>query len=291
VEEMIYKLLTWPVMIYLLIITFAFFMPERWFEYQRRKKAKRRQQAGLPADNLMNVTETLSQTRFQAQIQSLVFILAVIVAPFMIGVFLLGENQEELRQGLALAFVGMLVWSLTTGTDVAKAFLSGLSFRTLVAFRKPIQVGDRVTLQQYSGKVLSIGTFFVMLQTENDDLISIPTHSLWSSVLISANAGERYSLCVMEFYLAPFATQTQRQQAEDIIWDAIQASPYLEISQPMQIYMSQSPQMLQLTAKAYVASTYNEFLFKSDVTTAFLNHAAEKGLPLSIMKKISEVKS
>ncbi len=282
-EEMINKLLTWPVMIYLLIITFAFFVPEMWFQHQCRKKAKRRQLAGLPADNLMNVTETLSQTRFEAQVQSLVFILAVIVAPFMIGMFLLGDdsNRKEQRDGLALAFAGMLIWSLTTGTDVAKAFLGGLSFRTLVAFRKPIQVGDRVTLQEHSGKVLSIGTFFVMLQTENDDLVSIPTHGLWSSVLISANAGERYSLCVMDFYLASFATQAQRQQAEDIIWDAIQASPYLEVSQPMQIYMSQMPLAIQLTAKAYVASTYNESLFKSDVTTAFLNHAAENDLPLS----------
>jgi hypothetical protein len=89
----------------------------------------------------------------------------------------------------------------------------------------------------------------------------------------------------MDFYLASFATQAQRQQAEDIIWDAIQASPYLEVSQPMQIYMSQMPLAIQLTAKAYVASTYNEFLFKSDVTTAFLNHAAENDLPLSHFQK------
>lgn len=279
------ELLSWPVILYLTIVVLAFFVPEKWFQRQRRKIAQQRQKAGLPPDSIMNAAEKLSQIRFEAKTQSVVFILAVIVTPLVIATLIpyidSQPDHHSSKQALALAFLGMLIWSLTTGTDVAKAFLGGLSFKTLVAFSKPIQVGDRVKLQNYSGKVLSIGTFFVTLQTGSDDLVSIPTRDLWSSVLVSVNAGERSSLCVMEFYLGQMANQEQRQQAEDIIWDAIQASPYFEISKPMQIYLSQVPGALKLTAKAYVASTYNEGLFSSDVNTAFLNGASEKGLPLA----------
>ena len=70
--------------------------------------------------------------------------------------------------------------------------------------------------------------------TNNDDQISIPTHTLWSEVLTSANGGDRSSLCVMNFYLASFISASQRQAAEDAIWNAIQSSVYYEPSKPMQ---------------------------------------------------------
>lgn len=145
----------------------------------------------------------------------------------------------------------------------------------------PLQIGDRVTLKGHSGKVIRIGTFFVTLQTLDDDLVSIPTRELWSEVLVSANAGARSSLCVMPFYLAPFVSKPQRQRAEDTIWDSMQASPYCETARPMQIYLSQTPDAICLTAKAYVTSTYDEPLFKSDVTRAFLDLASSKGIPLA----------
>ena len=287
IVDTLQKLLNWPVLIYFLIIVAAFFLPEFWFGKRRQRIARQRQQAGLPSDRIVSTADTLSQVQFEVRFQSMFFVLAVIVSPMLIvfvTVEILGLD-EKITEGLGLAFVGMFLWSLTQGTDVAKAFLGGLSFRTLIAFRRPFQVGDRVTLKGHSGKVLSIGTFFVMLQTPNDDLVSIPTRDLWVEVLVSANAGNRSSLCVMEFFLASFATRNERQQAEDIIWEAIQTSPYFEVSKPLQIYLSQTREAIVLTAKAYVASTYNEFLFKSDVTQAFLNYAIEHQLPLATRQR------
>lgn len=74
-------------------------------------------------------------------------------------------------------------------------------------------------------------------------------------------------------------TAAQRRDAEDIIWDAIQASTYYEPNKPMRIYISQAPTTVTLTAKAYVTSTYMEPLFASDISRAFLDAAAEKGIP------------
>ncbi len=248
---------------------------------QRQQIQQNRAQQGLPSDILLNHSERLSDIRNETLLQSSVLLVSIIVTPFLIMLIFGGFMSGEARNGLAVIFLGLLGWMLFNGTDVAKSFLGGLAFNTLLAFKHPIQVGDRVTLKGHGGKVLEVGLFFVKLQTPNDDLISIPTRDLWSEVLVSANAGERYSLCVMEFYLAPFCTQAQRQAAEDTIWEAIQASPYFEPNQPMQIFLAQQPDAIRLTAKAYVASTYNEPLFTSDVIRAFLEFADQAHIPLA----------
>ena len=182
---------------------------------------------------------------------------------------------------MGIAFLLLLSWILSNGTDIVKAFMGGLAFKTIAAFKQPFQVGDRITLKGVSGKVISFNTFFVVLQTFSDDQISVPTHTLWSEVVSSANAGHRSSLCVMNFYLASFINAQQRQKAEDAVWNAIQASVYYEPSKPMQIYLTQTPDVIKITAKAYVASTYNESLFRSDVTRAFLDVVSQAKIPLA----------
>jgi hypothetical protein len=84
-----------------------------------------------------------------------------------------------------------------------------------------------------------------------------------------------------DFYLAPFVSAGQRQLVEDTIWEAIQASSYFEPAKPVQRYLAQNPDSIQLTAKAYVASTYNDPLFKSDVTRLVLDFTSKKGIALA----------
>ena len=240
------------------------------------KIRRKRKNAGLPEGILINHAEKLASRRIDALVQSGLLLASILITPFV----LVGITKSA-QSGLAIAFLVLLGWILFNGTDVIKAFLGGLAFKTIAAFKQPFQIGDRVTLKGIGGKVISFDTFFVMLQTLNDDLISIPTHTLWSEDLSSANAGDRSSLCVMNFYLASFVDAEQRQKAEDAIWDAIQASVYYEPSKPMQIYLTQTPEAIQLTAKAYVASTYNEPLFTSDVTRAFLDFVSQEKIALS----------
>ncbi len=68
-------------------------------------------------------------------------------------------------------FLVILLWLIIQGTDVAKAFLGGLAFKTLVAFQDAIQVGNRMTLcigfKEYEGQVVHIGTFYVTLRRAN----------------------------------------------------------------------------------------------------------------------------
>lgn len=150
---------------------------------------------GLPEALLMGTSERLIERRQEAFLESAWLVITILVVPFVLIQFAAEEDQK----GIALAFAILLLWVILNGTEVAKAFLSGLAFKTLVAFRTPFQVGDRVTLKGIGGKVVRFNTFFVTLQTADDDQISIPTSSLWSEVLSSANAGEHASLCVLNF--------------------------------------------------------------------------------------------
>jgi hypothetical protein len=255
----------------------------------RQRKAQRvaaaRRAQSLPDTVMMDHADNLAEQRRDALNASAILMLTLVITPFILialASYLAPETDATAtqEQGLALVFATLMVWLLVSGTDIAKATLGGLALKTLAAFKLPFQLGDRVTLRGVSGKVVGFDSFFVKLQTVNDDLISIPTHSLWNEVLSSANAGQRCSLCVMNFYLSPKVDQTGRQGAEDAIWDAIQASSFFEPSQPLQIYLTQHPWAIRLTAKAYVASTYNEALFTSDVTQAFLDYAAKAKLAL-----------
>ena len=269
----------WQVGVYLLLVVGTQVLVPMYFGLQRKSMARRRAEAGLPDGVMLNTAERLSQVRWESGLQSGLLLIAIFLVP--VALIALTTPPPEVEGGLFAIFVAILVWLLLQGTDVGKAFLGGLAFKTLVAFQHSIQVGDRVTLKGHGGKVIKIGVFFVTLQTPDDDLINIPTRELWSDVLSSANAGERSSLCVINFYLTPFATQAQRQGAEDAIWDALQASTFCETAKPMQIFLAQEPNAIHLTAKAYVSSTYNTPLFMSDVTRAFLDYAANTGTPLA----------
>lgn len=303
ISELANALIDPKILIYILIIISSQFL--LWYlSYNKRQRiAKRRKEQGLPKDIVINKSELLEDIRRESIWESVVLVATILFLPFIIigviciykelpsgvtGIYTWSDKfyymVTEEGRGLVITFVGLLVWLLFSGTDVAKGFLGGLGFKTLMAFKNPFQVGDRVTLKGIGGKVISISTFYVKLQTPNDDLVSIPTSGLWSEVLTSANAGARSSLCVMDFFLAPFVTTEELQRSEDTIWDAIQASPYLEVSNPMQIFFSQNSNSIQLTAKAYVASTYNEALFKSEVTKAFLNFTAEHKIPLASLR-------
>lgn len=271
------------VAIYLAVVVLLPLIPP-WIAGQRRKAVEERRAAqGLPSPPLVSAAARLAEIKRDATLQAFLLIATIVVTPFVLA--LVAEVQttdaSEEKQGLAITFAGLILWLLLQGTDVARGFLGGLAFKTLAAYKSPIQVGDRVTLKGIGGTVTDLGVFYVTLVTPDDDQVSIPTSSLWSDVLISANAGDRASLSVMRFYLSPRTPADKRDAAENAIWDSIQASPYLDSSRPMQIFYAQEPGHICLTAKAYVASTYHDPIFSSEVTRAFLEFAAQEGVELA----------
>ncbi len=254
-----------------------------WYRYYQTKKIKeRRHNLGLPEDILVNQSKKLTELRKESIIQALVLILPLVFLPLVLTVISLLPGMPQIpAKGLLFTFLVFLGWLAFSGTDLAKATIGGIAFRTVMSLSNTVQVGDRVTINGQSGKLIDVGIFYLTLNTLDDDKICLPTNSLWGAPLVSANDGDRSSLCVIPFYLAPSTSSEKLQAAENAIWDAIQASNYFEPTKPMQIYYMQHPFYIELTAKSYVASTYNEPLFRSEITRSFLNFADKNKITLA----------
>lgn len=280
---------------YVAMIWLAHWLPEHLAKKKRDKRRAKRLEAGLPEDQILNPARALEQVGKEARVSALAVVGALgfypIIAILTVGLVLArldptGEwgvahlGTDAPVTTLAFAFLLVMSWVLVTATDLVRVFIGGLAFRALVGWEGNIRVGDRLTLKGHTGRVVSIDTFYLVLATADDDTINIPTSSLLGEKLVSINGGDRTSLCSMCFYLHPEVSAQKRQEAEDVIWESIQASPYFECQKPLQILLSQKERCVCLTAKAYVNVTYDEPLFVSDVTRAFLDHAARCDIPL-----------
>ncbi len=270
-----------------------------YLRHRRRKEATitaNRAAQGLPPQTIVNQSVKLEELKSQARKETWVLILPIVFLPFVMAGLEFAMNAcifdpdpgcstTEVAihsgNGLLFTFFIFMLWLMFTGTDLAKAAIGGIAFRTVMVFGNTFQVGDRITINGNSGKLIDIGVFYLTLVTLDDDKICLPTSSLWGTSLTSANDGERSSLVVIPFYLSPTVTSKQMQDAEDAIWDAIQASNYFEPTKNKQIFYSQEQSFIQLTVKAYVASTYNEPLFRSDITRRFLHFAKKNNILLA----------
>jgi len=244
------------------------------------KRTARRKAAGLEGGTLVDPAAQLEWFRTWAS-RRLTALLGIGIL-FPIAVVSIGKlvGYED-TDGLLLAFIVVIVFGLWNATDVTRSWLGGVAFTSLLAGRRSFQLGDRVVLKGYGGKVIEIDPWYVKLQTPDDDLVSIPTASLWHETLVSANAGDRASLVLIELRLAPEVDKESRRKAEGFLLDAIHASPYLDPSKPIEILVEQTGPAVVLRGKAYVGSTYHEFSMRSDVSKAFLDYAADEGIPLA----------
>ena len=268
------------IMAYLGLLVFGQWAVTSLKRASQKARADRRKKAGLTDETLADPASQLKRFRSWT-FRHLMALLALGVGFPIVVLILEGLGVLESTDGLLVAFVTVMVFAVWGSTDVAKSWLGGVAFQTLVAARRPFQIGDRVSLKGHSGKVISIDAWHIQLQTADDDLVSIPTASLWGETLVSANAGDRSSLVVIELHLDPDIDKGQRREAEDFLWDAISASSYLDPSKPMQIFLEQTRTSIVLRGKAYVGSTYLEAMMRSDVTSAFLDYAADECIPLA----------
>ncbi len=257
------------------------YISKRW----NKKIMRRRLDAGLDENILQNPETVLKHQRKQTITELLVFIILACSLPCFIILFLNcapssitkplipnGSTIPAEIDKINIAFVTLLLWTLVSGTTIAKNFLGGLAFRAVSILSNTIQVGDRITVLDYHGVVRDIGIFYTRIETFDQDLISIPSSELLSATISSTNDGCRSSLCVIKFHLDSQNCPDKRQKAEDIIWESIQSSVLFDFAHPLKILHSQTPISIIITAKVHVASTYDEPEFKSEITKRVLNN-------------------
>ncbi|MEL6465645.1 MAG: mechanosensitive ion channel family protein [Pseudomonadota bacterium] len=248
-----------------------FAIGQRLFSQRRLQK---RLASGLPADELIVTASKLKALRWATGVQMLLFACAVVGVPLLF-ILVTGERHA------AVVFVALLAMISIQVPEPIKYSVGGLAFKSLVAANAPFQIGDRVCLRGIKGRVTGVGMFYITLQTPDDDKVSIPTYALWTETLSSTNAGDMGSLSVATVYLSPRCEAACLSKAEGALAEAIHASPYLDISRPVDILVGQTSTAITITAKAYVASTYDEPHFVSDTLRAFLKSANEYGIQLA----------
>lgn len=254
-------------------------------QLKRKQKdliAIQRRTRGLPNGILLNRPERLAALRQRAFLESALLLLTIVGLPFLLSIAISllegAESSGRERLGLMLAFVGLLMTMLWSAKGPLLAFVGGLAFKTFATFAVPFEIGDRVTIRGFSGKVISLSTFLFELETPRGERVSLPTYLLWNEMVVSE--GDRATQCEINLYLSLCASAHQRRVAESFLQELIQSSTYLEPSKPVQIYFTAGLSATHLTAVAYAVSAEHARSLSNEITKEFLSFSQKEQIAL-----------
>lgn len=146
--------------------------------------------------------------------------------------------------------------------DVFADFVGGV----VVAFERPYQVGDKITLGNYYGEVIDIGLRATKLVTPDDDTVTVPNSLIFNESVASSNYGDPEMMVVIDLYIA---SESDVKAAMKILRETVVSSRYVYISKssPIILLHKSLPFYTRLRAKAYVNDLRDEFEFESDIHT------------------------
>jgi len=168
--------------------------------------------------------------------------------------------QPSLSQ--LIAFSGLFGAALGFGLkDIFADIIGGI----VIAFERPYQIGDKISVLGAYGEVKDIGLRSTRIITPDDSSVSIPNFSIFNEATASANAGKTEMMVVIDLFID---AQSEAGSAMDILRDAVVTSKYVYISssRPYTILIDDFPFYKRIRAKAYVNDLRSEFEFRSEVT-------------------------
>jgi len=238
----------------------------------------RRKKETLPGEFIENPYDYIKNNQYFLYLQLLIFFLLTIVIPFNL---IIGMDDSGKKNFLLIILLSSILWFIISGTNLFKTVASGFAFKNFFILKKTVQIGDTIKIDTVTGKIVNIDSFYVTLQTVDEDQVNFSSANLWGKNWVLIGGKNKGEISVINFYIGTTVSTEQLQQSENFLWNAMQASVYLDFTKPMQVYWEQKPYYIQLTARAYVTSPNIELLFKSDVTRLFLDNVLEKKIPLA----------
>ncbi|MFB6116936.1 mechanosensitive ion channel family protein [Halosegnis sp.] len=184
------------------------------------------------------------------------------VAGYVILVPVLGVSSTQL-----LAISGLLAAALGFGLrDLFAGVIGGL----VIITEQPYRVGDKVTIGDHYGEVVSIGLRSTTLRTPDDTAVTVPNGTLFTANVANANDGSPEMMVVVEVDIAP---EADLGRARTILEEAIVTSRYVFVDDdhPVAVLVDDETYYRTLRGKAYVADLRDEFAFASDVTERALD--------------------
>lgn len=144
-----------------------------------------------------------------------------------------------------------------------KDYVSSLIAGIVTLYEMPYRLGDWIEVSGAYGEVTSIGMRTAEIVTLDDTVVVIPHLMLWDRLIHNANDGTTRLLCVTEFYLHPRHDAARVQQT---LRRVALTSPFLELSQPIDVVAQERPWATQYRLKAYPIDPREQMRFQTDLT-------------------------
>ena len=178
---------------------------------------------------------------------------AFLILRTVFGVDAQGLLAASAAVGVALGFAAQ---------DLLKNVFGGL----IVVFDQPFQVGDKISVGETYGEVVSIGLRSTRIVTADDSLVSVPNAQIVQEEVANANAGQPNCQVSTELFLPG---RVDERKAKRIAFEAAVTSKYVFLERPIVVLVADEFRETFLTrikVRAYVLDPRFEFLFRSDIT-------------------------
>lgn len=146
--------------------------------------------------------------------------------------------------------------------DILKNVFGGL----LIIIDRPFQIGDKININNNYGEVVKIGIRNTIINTADDNLVSIPNGAIISTDISNANSGSLDCMVVVEMWL-PIDINVEK--VRKIAYEATITSRYLNYDKAVSIlffdHFDNRP-ATKLVIQAYVLDNRYERVFGGDVT-------------------------
>lgn len=202
--------------------------------------------------------------QFQPFVRTLVMTITVIT---LMNLFL------NLSRDNVLAVTGTVAVALGFAfKDYASSIIAGI----VGIFEGPYRVGDRISVADEYGEVISYGLRSFRLRTPSDNIVTVPHNHIWTNVVSNANMGELEAQVVTEFYLAH---EVNPEQVENILYRIAHTSKYTHLKMPILVVMSEHSWGSLFKLRAYPLDARDEFSYATDLTVRAKKEFAKHNLP------------
>jgi small-conductance mechanosensitive channel len=158
--------------------------------------------------------------------------------------------------------------------DLVKNVLGGF----VILVDRPYQLGDRVRIGQAFGEVDQIGLRSTKLSAPDGTRVTIPNSDILCGTAWRASSGTLDSLVVTELFLPH---DTDPAKALDIAQDAACSSPYILLTKPVTVHLTdkfQDGPYLLLQIRAYVHDHHFEKAMQTDITMRAKSEFLKRGM-------------
>ncbi|MEO1069336.1 MAG: mechanosensitive ion channel family protein [Cyanobacteria bacterium J06638_6] len=209
--------------------------------------------------------------------------------PFLKGLVLLGVIAYlvglffNVSQQNLLALTGTLAVALGFAfKDYVTSIIAGV----VALFEAPYRVGDRITIGDHYGEVVSYGLRGIRLQTFDDDLVTIPHSVTWSDPIANANSGSLEAQVVTDVYVDH---EADLEAITNILYQAAYSSRFIQLKLPVKVVMAETPWGTHIKLRAYPMDIRDEPAFRTDILRRAKAALAEQKLVYPRVKPMMEL--